>query len=408
MRKEVPWIIKYRPKTTAEIINQEEAVAKLKNYILRFPKVPKKAVLLYGPPGTGKTSSVYAIANEIGYEVIELNASDVRNARKIKEIVGHAIKEKPFFAKGRIILIDEVDGISGREDKGGLGTLIKLIDETRWPMVLTANDPWDPKLRKLREKCELIEFKKLSVRDIYKALKRIALKERLEIDDRVLMALAQRANGDLRSAINDLETLAREKKKITLQDLEVLGYRDREQTIFQALAIMFKTKDPRVAISAFENVDMDPQEIYPWIEENIPNEYERIDEIYKAYEWLGKGTLYLGRIWRRQHWRFLVYATTFMYAGVALAKRERYHKFTRYRMPEWVRKLTQTKNLREYLKKVAEELKQRLHTSTKRIIQIYLNVLRYLLEKYPKAGERYGKALGLKESQIRHLKEFKI
>lgn len=408
MRKDTPWIYKYRPKNTSEIINQEEAIAKIKNFIINYKKQNKKALLLYGPPGVGKTCSVYAIANELNYEVLELNASDTRNARKIKEIVGHAIKEKPFFFKGRIVLIDEVDGIAGREDRGGLGTLLKLIDESKWPIILTANDPWDPKFKKLREKCELVEFKKLNAFQIFKALKRIAIKEKLDIDDIVLRKLAERASGDLRSAINDLETLARLNRKITLKDLEILGYREREQTIFQALGIMFKTFSPTAAISSFENVDMDPQEILPWISQNIPLEYEDPEEIWEAFDKLSKADIYAGRIYRRQHWRFLVYMTTLAYAGVALAKKKKYRKFTKYQMPERVKVLAKTKEFREHLKNIAKDLKRMLHSSIKRIVRIYLNTLKYLLDKYKEVGRKYGKALGLKKSEIEYIEEFKF
>ena len=239
-------------------------------------------------------------------------------------------------------------------------------------------------------------------------MKRIAIKEKLDIDDIVLRKLAERSSGDLRSAINDLETLARLGKKITLKDLEVLGYREREQTIFQALGILFKTFSPFAAISAFENVDMDPQEILPWIGQNIPLEYEDPEEIWEAFDKLSKADVYAGRVYRRQHWRFLVYLTTLAYAGVALAKKKKYRKFTRYQMPERIKLLSRTKELRDYLKNIAKDLKKHLHTSTKRIIQIYLNVLRYLLHKYEKAGVEYGKILGLKKADIEHIKEFKI
>ncbi|MEM1804850.1 MAG: AAA family ATPase, partial [Nanopusillaceae archaeon] len=200
------WIKKYAPKNSYEIINQAEAVNEIKEFILKHQR-DKKALLLYGPPGTGKTSSVYAIANELNYEVIEVNASDVRTAKAIHARLDEAIKGKTFFYKGRIILIDEIDGLAGFYDKGGIGAIINIIEESKWPVILTANDPWDPKFKKLRDMCKLVEFKKLSTTDIFKALKRISSAEKLDIDDEVLKNLAQRVQGDLRSAINDLQTL---------------------------------------------------------------------------------------------------------------------------------------------------------------------------------------------------------
>src|SRR3989344_8935631 len=107
-----PLTHKYIPKTTKEIFGQEDVIKQLNNFIINFKKQKKKAALIYGSSGTGKTSSVYAIANELGYEVIEVNASDMRNAEQINTKVGNAIKQQSLFSKGKIILVDEIDGLS--------------------------------------------------------------------------------------------------------------------------------------------------------------------------------------------------------------------------------------------------------------------------------------------------------
>jgi len=394
------WIKKYSPKNSYEIINQTEAVEKIKDFIKNYKKYEKKALLLWGPPGVGKTCSVYAIANELNYEVIELNASDFRTARKIHEKLDEAVKGKPFFHKGRVILVDEVDGLAGRYDKGGVGAIINVIESSVWPVILTANDPWDPNLRRLRDICELVEFKKLSKSDIFKALKKIASAEKLDVEDNVLWALAERSQGDLRSAINDLQTLSGLKRKILLQDLNILGYREREMQIFQALAVMFKSTTLSSARMAFSNVDMDPEEIESWIEENIANEYENIKEIFEAYDWMSKARIFYGRIYVRQYWDLLKYYTALMYGGVALAKEKSYKKFTRYRMPTYVRRLARSKDVRERLENLLKDLSEKVHTSKKRTREVYINIVYGLVEKHPDIAKKYLKNLGLKEDEI--------
>ena len=402
---DIPWIKKYAPKHINEIINQSEAIGKIKEFIEKYPNVQKKALLLYGPPGVGKTSSVYAIANDLNYEVIEINASDTRNARKIHEKLDEAVVGKPFFRKGRIILIDEIDGLAGFQDRGGIGAMVNVIEKSKWPVILTANDPWDPKFRKLRDECELIEFKKLSTTDIFRQLKRIAMNEKINVDDNVLKAIAERSSGDLRSAINGFQTVASISKNITLKDLEVLGYREREITIFQALGQMFKASTITGATLPFANVDMDPEEIKPWIEENISNEYENIKEIFEAYNWLSIAITFYGRIFKRQYWDLLKYFTTLMYAGVALAKERRYNKFTKYRMPTYVRRLSQNKEIRDKIAELSKTLKQRVHASTRRVREVYINMLIYLMEKDQKIGEKYAKDLGFKDEEISFIKD---
>lgn len=398
------WIKKYAPKNSYEIINQTEAINEIKEFILKR-QMDKRALLLYGPPGTGKTSSVYAIANELNYEVIEVNASDVRTARAIHARLDEAIKGKTFFYKGRVILIDEIDGLAGFYDKGGIGAIINIIEESKWPVILIANDPWDPKFKKLRDMCKLVEFKKLSMTDIFKALKRISLAEKLDIDDEVLKTLAQRAQGDLRSAINDLQTLANLRKRISMSDIAILGYRDREIQIFQALGQFFKSSTLNSARTAFINVDMDPEEIEAWIEENISNEYEKIEEIFEAYDWMGKARIFYGRIYIRQYWDLLKYYTTIMYGGVALAKKQPYKKFTKYRMPTLFRRLSKSKETREKMENIIKDLKKKLHTSTKRIREVYINIVYSLLKINEKVAREYLKSFGLKEEEIDYIIE---
>ncbi|MEM0480630.1 MAG: replication factor C large subunit [Candidatus Aenigmatarchaeota archaeon] len=372
------WIIKYRPKSLKEFINQEEAKKKFFEWYKNWK--PGKAALLYGPPGIGKTCFVEAFAKDNNLELIQLNASDKRNYEAIRNILGNASKTLSIFKKGKIFLIDEVDGIAGREDVGGVKELIRIIQESKFPIVLTANDPYEPKLKELRNYCEMIEFKRLNVFDIEKKLIEILEKEGIKYDRTIVREIANRNNGDLRGAINDLEIICRGKKEIKREDLEILGYRDREQQIFDALKIIFKTKSPMAAKMSIVNLDMDPEEIFYWIEENIANEYEKIEEVAKAYDALSKADIFRKRIMSRMNWRFLVYMNDLMTIGVALAKYEMYRKFTKYKPPTVLKLLAQTKQQREEEKTKYKELAEKLHCSTKKIKTEYLPFLKNLIK----------------------------
>ena len=169
-----PLIHKYIPKTTKEISGQDDAIKKLKAFIVNFGKEKKNSALIYGPSGTGKTCSVHAIANEIGYEVIEVNASDFRNAEQINQKVGNAIKQQSLFAKGKIMLVDEIDGLSGHQDRGGIQAITKLLEDSAYPVILTATNPFESKFSSLRSKSSLIEFGALDYLSIFKILKKYA------------------------------------------------------------------------------------------------------------------------------------------------------------------------------------------------------------------------------------------
>ncbi|MCX6821198.1 MAG: replication factor C large subunit, partial [Candidatus Aenigmarchaeota archaeon] len=370
----MPWTEKYAPQKVADVIGQKKAVDQFVIW-LRSWRPGKKAALFHGSAGTGKTALVEALGKERNLEVIEMNASDFRTAQQIKEVIGQSMKQQSLFKKGKIFFIDEIDGLAGREDRGGTGEIIKIIKESQYPIILTANNPWDTKLRSLRAYCQLIQFGKVFYWDMIKRLQYICEKEKIKCDKEIITQIVRRSEGDLRSAINDLETLARDKKEITLKDLDSLGNREREMNIFDVLKIIFKTKTAMSAKLSIQNTDKDPEEIFLWIEQNIINEYEKSDEIAKAYEMLSRADLFMQRIKNRQEWKFEKYMIDLMTAGVALAKKEMYRKFSRYQYPDRMIFLGRSKVERKEDKEKLMKLSKQFHCSTKKIRKEFLPFL---------------------------------
>src|SRR3989344_8981327 len=121
--KQSAWCEKYRANCFADVKGQDLAIEKVKIFLKNFPK--KKAVILHGPPGTGKTSLAYALASEMDFEILELNASNLRDKEQVNKIIEPASVQQSLFKRGKVILIDEVDGISAR-DRGGLQELLDI------------------------------------------------------------------------------------------------------------------------------------------------------------------------------------------------------------------------------------------------------------------------------------------
>ena len=363
------FIDKYKPKSSKEIIGQDLAVQKLKSFIQNFGKEKKKAAFLYGSSGTGKTSSAHAIAHELDLEIVEVNASDFRNADQINQKVGNAVRQRSLFSRGKIILVDEVEGITGMADRGGIQAIIKIIEETQFPIILTATDPFDNKFSSLRSKSNMIEFVQLDVVSLSSILKKICEHEKIKYNEDVLKSLARRTGGDARAAINDLQTLSNEKNEITKESLEDVSDRQKVENIMTALNKIFKTTDLKIASHAFDNVEEDLNEQMLWIDENLPKEYTKAEDLANAYDKLSKADVFNRRIRRWQHYRFLVYINSLITAGIASSKKEKYGNFVEYKPTGRILKIWWANQKLAKKKAIAEKIADKTHSSKKDILK---------------------------------------
>ncbi len=348
-------INKYKPKTLSEIQGQNTPLEELRDSILK-----KQVTLIYGKVGIGKTASVYALANDLKYEILEVNASDLRNKEQIQKVVINNIKQGSLFGKDKIILIDEIDGINA-EDRGGLQELLKELEDSNYPIVITANDPWGSKFSALRKKCKLIEFNILDETTIIKILKEIARKEKLNLDETLLRKIAIKSKGDARAAINDLSL-------IILDNIIDIDEREKEETIFNILRTIFKTKDLDLLRRAFDNSKEDLNEIFLWIDENLAKDYSG-EELRKAYYYLSKADIFRKRIIRQQYWRFMYYQNLLMSIGVALSKAYPSSKFTNYTRTQRLLKIWINNQKNAKRNDMVSKVSPRLHLSNKKLIK---------------------------------------
>lgn len=397
-----PWIKKYEAKSASDILGQD--VISVRNFIDGFKNQNKKAMLIYGPPGTGKTSCVHAIAKDLNLEVIEVNASDFRNKDKIESIIGTASRQMSLFAKGKIVLVDEIDGLSGTKDRGGIVALVNVIKRTSHPMILTAMDPYDKKYSKLRSVCNMTEFSHLGYSDIFKRLSDICREEKITYEEIALKSLARRSGGDMRAAINDLQSLSSD-GVFEKKDLEQLTDRMQVDTIVNALVKIFKTTDTEVARSALDNVNEDYDQVMLWLDENLPKEYKKPQDLARAYNKLSKANVYSRRIRRWQHWRFLVYINALLTAGVAVSKDEKYKEFVQYAPTKRILKMWMANQ--KYLKRkaIAEKVAEKTHTSAKVAVRDTVPYLQTVFQKNKAMSARIAEELDLNDDEVAWLRK---
>lgn len=405
--RNLPWIMKYRPRRIDDVVNQEQAKEKfipwLRQWLSGRPP-EKKAALLYGPAGVGKTSLVEAAAHEFGLELIEMNASDFRRREDINRIAKVAATQSSLFGRRRIILLDEVDGISGTADKGGLDAILDLIKVARHPIVMTANDPWDQKLRPLREAALMIPFNRLSERHVVQVLKKICSMEGLECEDAALKLIAQRCEGDLRSAINDLQAIAEGYGRVTVDIVRgVIASRDREYTPWEMLRHLFMSRYAWQAKRAVTHTDLDYNTMLQWVNENIAAQYSDPEDIWRAHEALARADIFLGRIIRTQSWDLLSYVFELAGPGVALARKKSKFKWARYQFPQKIMMLARTKEVREIRDALAEVIAKRLHISRARAKSEVIPLLSVIFRERPDYAARLVIGYNLTDSMVKYL-----
>ena len=242
------WTYKYRPKSSQEVVGNEEAAGKLKEWLNGWKGTfmnedvssgdefyssdcsysgingNNQVAVLLGPHGSGKTASVYAVAEELGYSVLEVNASSRRTGKKLlKELEeatkSHRIKKENasgFFnstadeivskkiPQNSLILIEDVDLIF-KEDEGFISATYQLASNTKRPIVMTSRDVF-LHLSKMAPQQNRIFFQSVVGSRVPALLELIALAETgYRLPYNCLTELKQA--GDLRRAILQLQYL---------------------------------------------------------------------------------------------------------------------------------------------------------------------------------------------------------
>jgi replication factor C large subunit len=404
------WTVKYHPKSLAEIVGNKEAIQQLVTWVKSWDKgVPKKrSAFLYGPPGTGKTVAAEALGADLGMELVEKNASDYRTEEAVKQFAGLASQFRSLLGGQRLVLLDELDGLTGTADRGGVGAITEVVKNAEVPVILIANNPYDPRFTNLRNYCLLIEFKKPPAGEVMNHLKRICELESIQAEESALKFISQRSNGDVRSAVNDLQAMAQGKKSLSYDDVSWLGYRDRQENIFNVLRLIIYGKTCQSAKQAVDMVDVDIDMLFEWIYENAPEHLSDPHDLVRAMDALSMADLYRGRIRSTQDWSFTRYVVDFMTAGVAIARQNTaVHGWIPFKFPGRIQMLSRSKAERAIQLNLGQKIKRRCHISANRASKEILPYLRIIFKSDPKMAAGIAKWLDLDAEMIEYLTENK-
>jgi len=392
------WTEMYRPRTLKDVLGNNKAVSELEAWARSWEegKPVTRAVVLYGPPGSGKTSAAQALGNQLDWEYVEMNASDARTAGAINSIAGPAALSGTFSGRRRLIILDEADNLHGNADRGGASAMLKLIKNASQPVLLIANDYYGLD-RAIRENAKGIQFRSIRSPTIVSGLRGICQDQGIQCDLEALELIAERADGDLRSAVNDLQAAAEGSTELSLEDVAT-AKRDNRLSIFQALEKVFRGKSSIEALRASYDLDESPEDLIHWIDENLPAAYAQ-EDLARAFNILSRADTFLGRVRIRQNYGLWRYASFLMTGGVQASRRERRPGYVAFRPPSLWRRMGQTKKARNIRDSAAGKVARHLHVSTAHARMELMWFIGSLL-KSKKLGPRIAAELDLNTDEI--------
>ncbi|XP_020533153.1 replication factor C subunit 1 isoform X2 [Jatropha curcas] len=347
----LPWTEKYRPKAPNDIIGNQSLVNQLHSWLKNWDEQflgtgnkgkskkqndsgAKKAVLLSGTPGIGKTTAAKLVSRMLGFQAIEVNASDSRgkadnkiskgiggsNANCIKELVSNealGVNMDRSKHPKTVLIMDEVDGMSAG-DRGGVADLIASIKISKIPIICICNDRYSQKLKSLVNYCLLLSFRKPTKQQMAKRLMQVANAERLQVNEIALEELAERVNGDMRMALNHLQYMSLSMSVIKYDDVRqrlLSSAKDEDISPFTAVDKLFGFNGGKLRMDERIDLSMSDPDLVPLIiQENYinykpssigkdDNGMKRMKMIARAAESIADGDIINVQIRRYQRWQ---------------------------------------------------------------------------------------------------------
>jgi len=352
------WSEKHRPQIISDMVGNEESRAAIMEWFAKWKK-GTKPLLLVGPPGIGKTTMAYLLAKQFGYDMIGLNASDVRSKSRINEILTPVLGNVSVLGTP-MIFVDEVDGIHGRGDYGGAAALVDILKEPTVPIVLAANDDTQDKMKSIRKVVKTIYFKRLPPRLLRVYLENILKKESAKLSPGSLIKVLDKSRGDIRSMINLTQSL-------------VTGFNPQTETSFESINVedgvnaFFKANSIEEARGVLYSMQIDPRKKIDAFYSSIITSNLDNTALAKYLEIISNADMLYGKIMKTQNWRLLRYLNNVL---IELYQNDDRIRYSQYNL-SWPL-LNRIRWDRNKIKSLSSVMAKKLHLSSSAFVTLCL------------------------------------
>ncbi len=378
------WSEKYRIRHIQDFFGNEKSRVIVVKWLKSWIK-GTKPLMIVGPPGTGKTSFVTSVTKYLNYDIIELNASDIRNKGNLETIIRPILYNASIFGKKILLFLDEVDGISGRDDSGGLSFLVTILKNSSIPIIMAANSR-NMKIKELLKNSKLVEFLPLTPFSSFLLLQFILMTEDRSMDLNAKLDIVEKSNGDARTLLNLAQLHLEGNYKSSLDSSVTFSIDDCINNFFSATSISEAKKilirsdikyiSPAYGITPEDRI----KDIVYAIFSSVVTHHKgmSIRDMSKILEGLSQIDLFINRIYRNRNWGLLKYANDILILNLFDVTRGLGIRYSQYNVPFPLMGSIFIRG--NSLKVIRNVLSKVFHTSSSGIGMFYLFYIIYILK----------------------------